>query len=145
MASTAVDLPDDLFHRLHRIGEVQPFDAIGALGEFRGHRRVHADNADLHATAFDDGVGGQIGIAVVPDDVTRQRRALELLERGSQHRQAEVELVVAHHPDIVIERVEAQHHRADGLMLEGFDEVALNGVAGVHGIRLGCSARTFLT
>ncbi len=45
--------------------------------------------------------------------------------------------MVAHHPDIVIERVEAQHHRADGLMLEGFDEVALNGVAGVHQDQVG--------
>lgn len=82
----AVDLPDDLFHRLHRIGEVQPFDAIGALGEFRGHRRVHADNANFHALAFDDGVGRQVGLAVVPDDIARQRRAFELLERRSQHR-----------------------------------------------------------
>ena len=58
-----------LFHRIHRIGKVQTFHAVGAFGKLSGHRRIHPDNADLHALTFNDFRRREIGFSAVPQNI----------------------------------------------------------------------------
>ena len=127
----ALNLLDGLLHRLYRVGKVKPFDAVGAFSELSGHRRIHTDNADLHPLTFNDFIRGQIRFAAVPQNIPGKRRAFKLVQRGRQRRQAKVELMVAHHPDVIVQGVKPEDHRAGFVVFEGFDKVALNGVARV--------------
>ena len=40
--------------------------------------------------------------------------------------------MVTQHPYIVVHFIEAEHHRIDRLILEGFNEVALDGITGIN-------------
>ena len=75
-----LNLLNDLLHRLHRIGKVQPFHPVGAFGELCGHRRIHANNADFHSLTFNDFIRRQVGFAALPQNIAGQCRALELVQ-----------------------------------------------------------------
>lgn len=39
--------------------------------------------------------------------------------------------MVTHHPNVVVERVKAEDHRAGFIVLKGFDKVTLKGIASI--------------